>query len=216
MATLPQVLANTPVPLPADWARLHEMLSIARKSMDRNDIPNPPTPLILSGAAFSTAAAIRERWNELLTWAADYGFVDVLLANLPAPPSIDVPSSIAGIGEDGKGWWPNYGEQVHSQAPKPGKDVVLSAVAVLRAEWPEVAGPELARITEPLRLLGAKKRRLLVAADPSATPPWGTWISAHRNPQAFSLFRQSVNARIAPLAVDEITFATNRWGNRVA
>jgi hypothetical protein len=216
MAMSRDVLLNIPVPLPADWARLHQLLVKARSDAARDDVPTPPVPLILAGAAFSTSSAIRERWIDLLVWAVDYGFADFIVANPPPPPPIDVANSIAGVGEDGAGWWPVYGNQVHPPVSTPRKNAVQSAIALLRTEWPQIAGPDLAKITTPLRLLGTKKRRLLVAANPDATPPWGAWESVRQNPNAFTLLRQSINARLAPLGVDEITFATNRWSERVA
>jgi hypothetical protein len=58
-------------------------------------IPAPPVPLILAGAAFSTASAIRQRWNDLFDWAATHGLMATLLALLPPPPDIDVAANIA-------------------------------------------------------------------------------------------------------------------------
>ena|SRR5712691_6605328 len=96
----------TPVPRPADWARLHELLTQEWQARGDQAIPKPPVPLILAGAAFSTAAAIRQRWRDLVSWANEHGFAATLAANLPPPPGVDVADQIAGVSADGRGWWP--------------------------------------------------------------------------------------------------------------
>ena len=96
------VSESTPVPRPSDWARLHQLLEVAWKSGDRSAVPEPPVPLILAGAAFSTASEIRQRWIDLVRWANSHGYADLLFANLPPPPDIDVAGRIAGAPETRK------------------------------------------------------------------------------------------------------------------
>lgn len=78
----------------------------------------------------------------------------------------------------------------------------------LRANWDEVAGHELGRVTSPLRFEGAKRRRLVVLASSDASPPWGNWYSLARDERRrlFTRFRAAVNATITPHAVDHIDF----------
>ncbi len=179
--------------------------------LDDAGIPKPPVPLILAGAAFSTADAIRGRWRETLTWARQYGFHDLLIAELPAPPDEDVAERIAGVSADGKGWWPVWGEQIHPPKPTPTKEALVEAMSNLKRDWNAIAGDELSRITRPIDFAGRKSRRLIVSADPAKRPPWGSWYWIEDNPRAFTAFRRAVNDAISPLEVDDITFNTNGW-----
>ena len=205
------VPTSTPVPMPADWAKLHAALIEAWMVKNDSNVPKPPVPLILAGAASSTASAIRGRWVELIEWANTYGFSRILSAQMPRPPQIDVADSIAGVTKDGRGWWPEYGEQYHEPKKKPSPEAVLAAIEELGKRWSAIVGAELAKHTKPLRFTGHKSRRLLVAADPGESPPWGNWWSATKNPKAFTTFRKAINAAIDPMEVDEITFVTDRW-----
>ena len=81
------------------------------------------------------------------------------------------------------------------------------AIDKLRANWPETAG-SIGALTEPLRFTGAKSRRLLVGVNSDVPPPWGSWTKLEASVQRrhFTRFRASVNATIAPLAVDHVEF----------
>src|SRR5688572_1940656 len=114
----------TPVPNPHDWARLHSLLTRAWAAKQDKRIPKPPVPLVLAGAAFSTAEAIRRRWRDMVAWANEHGFAPVLLAHLPPLPDGDVAEKIAGVSADGRAWWPEYGEQHHPARPKPSKQAL--------------------------------------------------------------------------------------------
>lgn len=204
---------STPVPRPSDWAMLHSKLTQAWEARPDAQVPKPPVPLILGGAAFSTAAAIQQRWRDLIAWANQHGFSDVLAAHLPAPATFDVADQIAGVSADGRGWWPAHWERSDEAKPRPSPDVLASALCDLAERWPAVVGPELGLITRPLKFTGRKSRRLLVAADPTAAlPPWGSWSSTAVNPGTFTELRRAVNGAIAPLVVDDISFDTAAWG----
>ena len=186
------------VPLPADWARLHGLLSRERVRAPDRSIPEPPVPLILAGAAFSSAAAIRARWSALLDWAYTFGFDQLLFANLPPAPDHDVASAIAGVSDDGKGWWPVFGQQEHAPKSRHSTAEVREALTRLESSWSSVVGHELAGSTRPLRIRGRKARHLIVAANPSTKPPWGSWTSRTVNPVAFAAFRKAVNNALSP------------------
>jgi len=206
-----KVSISTPVPLPSDWAKLHSLLSKAWKLRDDGGLPKPPVPLILAGAAFSRASDIRQRWIDLITWANEYEFSALLSRNLPEPPDHDVADAIAGVSEDGKGWWPEIGEQFHDPKQKPSKKVVAETLEHLKLKWTEIVGNDLARATSPVKFTGKKSRRLIVIANLEFTPPWGSWYSASCNPKAFSEFRKAINAAISPMEVDDIEFNTESW-----
>ena len=204
-----------PVPLPTDWTRLHELLRAERRRMVGSSIPEPPTPLILAGAAFSTASAIRARWAELLDWASTYGFETTLTNHLPPAPEHDVANAIAGVSDSGQGWWPEYGLQVHAPKPRPSPVVAHEAMERLCSSWVLVVGQDLGHSTKPIRLSGRKLRNLVVAADPKAKAPWGSWCSASSNPSAFSAFRKAINALLTPVEVDHVSFNTDVWRGAV-
>jgi hypothetical protein len=203
-----------PVPLPADWAKIHSQLSKAWILKEDRQIPKPPVPLILAGAAFSSADDIRARWIDLIVWANEYGFSSVLITNLPESPDYDVAERIAGVSADGKGWWPEIGEQFHKPKKMPSKDKIFETMKRLKVEWEEIVGIELGKATIPKKFTGKKARRLVVIANPYFTPPWGSWYSASRNPNAFSTFRKTINAAISPMEVDDIDFTTESWPNK--
>ncbi len=96
------ISTDTPVPLPRDWAAIYAALASASRE---RPIRKPPPPLILAGAAFSSARQIRRRWLDLIEWTNSYGYQQVFLTLLPSPPDFDVASHFAGAAEDGSGWW---------------------------------------------------------------------------------------------------------------
>ncbi|MBU1054527.1 MAG: hypothetical protein KKC46_11980 [Proteobacteria bacterium] len=210
------VSTEIPVPLPTDWAKIHSQLSKAWMLREDRQIPKPPVPLILAGAAFSSASAIRARWIDLINWTNEYGFSSILMNNLPESPSYDVAESIAGVSANGKGWWPEIGEQFHQPKQKPSKEIILATLNRLKIEWEVIVGIELGKETFPKKFTGKKARRLVVFANPNFSPPWGNWYSVNRNPNAFSKFRKTINAAISPMEVDNIDFNTEYWPNRVA
>ena len=204
---------STPVPKPVDWARMHSLLSKAWKEKADPTIPQPPVPLILAGAAFSKASDIRQRWKALIWWTNDHGFSEALLGALTPPPVEDIAERIAGVSEDGQGWWPTFGDQYEKPKIRPSRDSVAAALKTLHEHWPDVAGPEISPHTKPYRFSGSKSRRLVVIADEAYAPPWGSWSFISKNPRTFTSFREAVNSAISPLAVDVITF---RFGSKTS
>lgn len=170
----------------------------------------PPVPLILAGAAFSTSRAIRERWEELLSWAQANGLFDFLLENLPPAPGFDVAERIAGVSEDGRGWWPEYGNQFEAPKQKPPQELVVEKLAALQANW-RGFGEDFWRNLAPIRITGRKRRRLLVRVNPEFRPPWGSWSSRSTCPSAFTAFRRKINEILSPIEIDEIDFTTSGW-----
>ncbi len=204
---------KTPVPMPDDWAAIHTVLYQLWQATNDPRIPCPPVPLILGGAAFSSAATIRQRWDDLIQWASLHGFADHLAIHLPPAPIYDVAERIAGVSEDGHGWWPEYGEQFHDPKQKPSLEVMSANFESLVKNWQQIVGQELSGSTRPLKFTGRKHRRLLVSANPLASPPWGSWFSVYSNPRAFTAFRSVINRAISPMEVDDVTFITERWLN---
>jgi len=199
------ILITTPVPMPSDWAKVHDALTKAWIIRSDNTVPKPPTPLILAGAAFSTAGEIRSRWIDLIKWSNEFGFAEILLNNLGFAPDVDVAEQIAGVKDAGRGH-PVLGDQFQQTKLKPTNEAVRIALDLLVQDWAEIVGEELAGFTKPRKFTGHKCRRLVVSADPEYVPPWGRWHSASKNPESFTKFRRAVNNAISPLEVDVIDF----------
>ena len=87
--------------------------------------------------------------------------------------------------------------------PKPDVDATNRerVVEALQSNWSTVGGSELGAVTLPIRLTGAKGRRLLVLVKADVAPPWGTWTTLADDERrwAFTAFRTAVNGAIAPL-----------------
>jgi len=83
-----------------------------------------------------------------------------------------------------------------------------TAVETLRDNWSKIVGTELVSITSPVRITGAKGRRLLVLTKINTKPPWGTWsrLDNSERRRSFTVFRAAINDAIAPLEIDHIDF----------
>lgn len=200
-----------PVPMPVDWSRIHGLLAKARRDSGLEAIPEPPIPLILSGASVSKPSWIRAQWIELLEWANQYGYADLVMKNLPPPPAVDVAEDLAGITEDGRQWWPEVGNQNHDPKERPSADQLRDLLTKLSESWEQVVGVELAAHTKAIAFTGRKRRHLVVAADPGVIPPWGDWSYIRINPQSFSAFRRAINDALAPFSVDHVSFDNGKW-----
>ena len=97
--------AETPVPMPEDWSRLWTILKQEVQDRAIQGAPEPPRPMILAGAAFSTPEQVRARWVELVDWCKEWGLVDVAEHSLPDPPGIDVAESIGHASGQSPEWW---------------------------------------------------------------------------------------------------------------
>lgn len=91
------VPTTTPVPLPQDWARIHQTLVELWEKCQDHKIPKPLAPLILAGTMGSTPKDIRQRWISHIEWANKYGFSKNLKEIIPSSPDIDVAKEIAGL-----------------------------------------------------------------------------------------------------------------------
>lgn len=63
---------------------------------------------------------------------------------------------------------------------RPSDETVAEVLRRLTDNWRDVVGTRLAACMKPVSFTGRKRRRLLVAFDPSVDPPWGSW--SHLSP----------------------------------
>lgn len=191
------------------WHRVFNRLADAAIKSGR-DVPPPPVPLILNGWVYSNDIEKRERWRQTLAWAEKWGLAAIMEELTPDMMlRVEHPTSYA----IGPSYGPMYLPWSFEAKPVVSNEDAERAVAILQPDWERIAGPDLYKITRPLRLTGTKKRRLVVNADPVATPGWGTWTRLSDGPdrREFTRLRDAVNAAIHPLSVDHIDFVHDHW-----
>lgn len=194
-------------PNPMPWNEAFKRLEKHART-HRCTPPSPPKPLILSGWAYSNDVEKMRRWNETVEWATNNGCLEVV-HKIPDDEFyyVDEPSTYA-IGPLGG---PMYRPWDFETKERPPLEEIAQHLEALLSRWPEIVGPELARVTRPLAFTGNKARRLLVLADGTVAPPWGEWsrLSTQESERrAFTHFRAAINKAIAPYEVDHIDFTT--------
>ncbi len=185
-------------PMPDPWNHIYQALKVAWQVNPKGK-NGPPIPLILGGWNFSGDYEKKAVWEATIRWAEDMD-LDQLIPELTYEQSYFV-SSMQSYSCPSEYW--NY----HPRE-KPEKAAIEIALEKLKLSWLLIAGEELAQITIPLCFTGKKSRRLLVFAEYSIKPPWGTWtqiVPEHRGKE-FLQFRKNINKTIAPLEVDHIDF----------
>jgi hypothetical protein len=195
-------------PKPDAWAELHRRLQEAA-SRENPRIPPPPVPLILAGWTYSNDVEKQNRWQETLAWTDHHGLGALL--NDIEDGSMHVVSKLS---DDKTGPLGGPMKLDWKFDPKPDVDAVVKerTVEALKTNWNKVVGGELGAITSPIRLTGAKGRRLVVWVKADVAPPWGTWttLADDEKRRSFTAFRAAVNAALAPLEVDHIDFVFDR------
>jgi hypothetical protein len=190
-------------PKPDAWAELHRRLQEAARETPR--IPPPPVPLILAGWAYSNDVEKRNRWQEALAWADHHGLGALLNDMEDGTMHVVTEVSDYKIGPLGGPMKLDWNFD-----PRPDVDAVVRerAVEILQSNWNKVVGSELGAITSPIRLTGAKGRRLVVRVKADVAPPWGTWttLADDEKRRSFTAFRTAVSAVLPPLEVDHIDF----------
>jgi hypothetical protein len=194
-------------PLPIPWHEIYQNLFRAWEQGGREG-PPPPLPLILNGWLFSNDADKAQRWAETLEWTEVHGYGNLI------PDLHDDEKYIADktvpyeIGPLGGPMHRSWGLDTKG---RPSEQALADTLSRLKVHWSEIVGPELAAHTGPLMFSGRKMRRLLVHADPSFTPPWGSWhhLSENSRRREFTRLRKTINEFISPLEVDHIDFDTS-------
>ena len=194
-------------PNPVPWNEVFERLTRYAQAHECSP-PSPPVPLILAGWAYSNDIEKMRRWEETIACAAKNGCSD--LVEVPSEDfyCVEGPTSYT-VGPMGG---PMYRAWDFDQKEKPPVDQTAKHFQTLISDWENIVGPELARISSPVAFTGAKARRLLVRVDGAARPPWGGWSclsNVEEERRAFTRFRASINAAIAPHEVDHIDFTTH-------
>ena len=193
-------------PNPMPWHDVYERLTVYART--HRCVPSaPPGPLILAGWAYSNDMEKMRRWEETVTWATNNDCGDLVAVPDTDFHCVDEPTSYS-VGPLGG---PMYCPWDFEAKERPGGERLSECLATLTSRWQDIAGPELSRSTLPLAFSGAKARRLLVQADPTVCPPWGSWLrlsAVESERRMFTGFRAAINRAIAPHEVDHIDFTT--------
>ena len=188
--------AERACPQPHIWSEVYKVLHDAWKSGGCVGEP-PPTPIILSGWWYTPALAKIIAWEATVRWAAERS-LSHLIPEFTHDEWASV-SDAAGVDT------PEYSEyRYHDPSPRPSKELLATSLEQLKRAWPLVA-EAFAGSTTPTAFTGRKGRRLLVDADFTIKPPWGSWTElVVRKP--FRDFRRRVNEAISPHSVDHVDF----------
>ena len=189
-------------PQPQIWHKIHEALKEAWENAGSKGVP-PPVPLILGGWNFTDDWDKKTRWDETVEWTKSQEF-EHLIPKLHPRSEYRVDEIRKFIRLDPFG---GYNEEPREA---PDDEAAEAAMEILREDWKEIVGEFLAKCTAPVGLCGPKKRRLVVLANASVTPPWGSWTSltyaGRDQKETFTRLRVAINTAIAPLVVDHVDF----------
>jgi hypothetical protein len=132
----------------------------------------PPMPLILNGWGFSNDVDKAAHWTLTLEWVEKFGCKNLIPEfGEDQKYSVEEMTSYT-VGPYGG---PMYLEWNYDPKHRPQPDEERKALDTLKANWGNIAAPEVAAATKPLQFTGQKRRRLLVGARKNTTPPWGGW-----------------------------------------
>jgi hypothetical protein len=201
----------TVCPKPPAWARVFEQL--VQFAQTRNCVPaTPPSPLILSGWWYSSDLDKMERWSQTVDWSKRNQCHHIVNVT-----DDDYYKVLEADEDPARG--PSYLPFCFERKTRPRDSALLQYIAKLSSEWTQIVGEELGHMTKPLHFTGKKGRRLVISADATKIPPWGTWYERtsswykiYRTDQdeherrTFTKFRRAINNAIAPHAVDIIYF----------
>jgi hypothetical protein len=196
-------------PHPSEWHSIHTRL----EEFSRTNLcapPRPPAPLILNGWVYSNDRQKLERWAETVSWCAKNDCF-AILETLSDRDFYCVKQLTEH--QIGPVYGPMYTSWNREPRQRPDLQQIATCMASLDRLWPDIAGAEVAGVTRPVRLTGAKARRLVVMAAPGHAPPWGDWDRLSSDPlkrRAFTCLRAAVNQAIAPHEIDHIDFAVGR------
>jgi Dna[CI] antecedent, DciA len=168
----------------------------------------PPTPLILAVRWASNDIEKMLRWRETVDWAAANNCT-AIVSTISEQDfyQVDKPSNYP-IGPLGG---PCYRPWDFEAKERPSSEDILKHLDDLSAHWAEIVGSSLAAVTRPLAFTGNKARRLLIQAEGSAVPPWGSWSCLSRDEakrRTFTRIRSAINKALTPHEVDHIEFIT--------
>jgi hypothetical protein len=132
----------------------------------------PPSagPTDIDGWVISNDVEKMNRWRETVAWAEENGCRRVV-DEIPDEHYYYVRRLWAGdISPLGA---PYFHTRNWKPRRRPSEEEVQQSLQRLLADWPDIVWLELGEITRPLKFTGRKKRRLVVLAVASASPPLG-------------------------------------------
>jgi hypothetical protein len=186
------------------WYSIYKNLRNAWENAG-GECPPPPMALILSGWNCTNDYEKARQWKDTVEWAGRFGFGQLIPEVSPEDSYLVEELSPYYLGPTGK---PVKLDWDYDAKETPSPEDIARSFRALQENWNSIVGPDLAKIISVQGFHGRKKRRLIVQADMTAVPPWGTWTSlvSDERRRSFTQFRAAINKAIAPLEVDHIDF----------
>jgi hypothetical protein len=192
-------------PIASEWAKVHgELIEYSRTTVCLP--PEPPSPLILAGWAYSNDIDKKNRWQETVAWAVANGCSELVLS-IPNDLfyRVSKPTSYT-VGPMGGPMYLLWNFEARS---RPSTELIESSIVKLKADWPSFFAGNIYESLEPVRFTGKKCRRLLVNITGEAVAPWGDWGQLPRletERRKFTALRKAINLSIFPHEVDHVDF----------
>ncbi len=200
-------------PNPESWNRIYTEL-LQRTGSEFGEFRG--VPLILAGWWASSEREKQVRLREQIEYAGQNGLLAWIDSQLRGLSQADwCHEGAAGGSVDY--FTPGMRWMGRAPSARPSESDIRGAIERLKQGWPLIAGASISSRTEPLRLTGTKRRRLVCSVSRSAenfAPPWGEWQAITANRTAFSRLRRAVNEAMAPLEVDHVDFEVERLDRR--
>lgn len=121
-------------PIASEWAKIHrELVEYSRTKICLP--PEPPTPLILAGWAYSNDIDKKNRWQETFDWAVANGCSEFVLAvsdELFYRASKPTSYTVGPMGG------PMYLPWNFEARSRPSTELMESSMAKLKADWPSI------------------------------------------------------------------------------
>ena len=195
-------------PNPQAWNKIYEQLT-AYSNINTCIPSSPPIPLILAAWNYSNDIEKKLRWKETITWATENDCKDLVDSiQYDQFYFVDKPTDYM-VGPMGG---PTYNTWDYEPKKCPSLREIDRNLKILVNKWSEIVGDDLAKITYPIKFTGDKARRLVVGADGTSNPPWGSWTKlsyCDSKKRTFTKFRASINQAISPQEIDHIDFITD-------
>lgn len=196
-------------PNPTAWSLAFERLTKHAECCPCHPA-SPPVPLILAGWSGTNDVEKKQRWEETVSWARANGCAETI-DGIPDSDFhfVQEPSTYM-VGPFGG---PMYRPWDYEPKSPPRSEDLDRHLEMLRSQWSEIVGADISRATRPIAFTGRKARCLLIHADPTIQPPWGSWFQLSElesERRTFTAFRSAINKAIAPHEVDHVEFTRDR------
>lgn len=197
-------------PVPLKWNEIHLKL-LEYASINICTPEKPPVPFILAAWWATNDNQKHTRWIETVQWAKSNNCLKLINVDEIEFYEVENPTDYE-IGPLGGPLYLPW--SFDSKKPLDSK-TEKELFSKLVSNWINIVGEQLGQVTKPIKFSGKKRRKLIVYADPTSTPPWGSWNNLpdprfeQEKRRTFTKFRVAINNALLPHFVDHIDFITN-------